>query len=74
MAERLSSSAAARRAVGARWGAPRGASVQVRVDADAAAALRAVPERDRRRVASEAIRRAAAELGAAVAGAGGGRG
>ena len=38
-----------------RWGG-RGSSKTVRVDVDAAAALANVPERDRRRVASEAIR------------------
>lgn len=38
-----------------RWGG-RGPSKTIRVDGDAAAALRAVPERDRRRVASDAIR------------------
>lgn len=38
-----------------RWGG-RGSSKTVRVDGDAAAALATVPERDRRRVASDAIR------------------
>lgn len=51
-------SAAARKGLASRWGAPRCASAQVRVDADAVEALRAVPERDRRRVASDAIRKA----------------
>lgn len=49
-------SAAARKGLAARWGAPRKPSRLVRLDADAVEALRAVPERDRRRVASDAIR------------------
>ena len=49
-------SAAARKGLASRWGAPRKPSRLVRVDADAVEALRAVPERDRRRVASDAIR------------------
>lgn len=42
-------------AIRARWG-ERGKSKQIRVDADAADALLAVPERDRRRVASDGVR------------------
>lgn len=42
-------------AIRARWG-KRGKSKQIRVDADAADALLAVPERDRRRVASDGVR------------------
>lgn len=53
-------SAAARKGLAARWGAPRKPSRMVRLDADAVEALRAVPERDRRRVASDAIRDAVA--------------
>lgn len=49
-----------RAAIAARWG-NRGESSTVRVDKDAAAALLAVPERDRRRIASDAIRSAVAE-------------
>ena len=49
-------SAAARKGLASRWGAPRKPSRLVRIDADAVEALRAVPERDRRRVASDAIR------------------
>ena len=49
-------SAAARKGLASRWGAPRKPSCLVRLDADAVEALRAVPERDRRRVASDAIR------------------
>ena len=45
----------------ARWGAARPPSRTVRVDADAAGLLATVPERDRRRVASDAIRRAVAD-------------
>lgn len=52
-------SAAARKGLASRWGSPRKPSRMVRLDADAVEALRAVPERDRRRVASDAIRRAA---------------
>ena len=42
-------------AIRARWG-ERSKSKQIRVDADAANALLAVPERDRRRVASDGVR------------------
>ena len=51
-------SAAAKKGLASRWGAPRPPCGQIRVDADAAAALRVVPDRDRRRVASDAIRKA----------------
>lgn len=51
-------SAAARKGLASRWGAPRKPGRQIMVDADAVEALRAVPEHDRRRVASDAIRRA----------------
>lgn len=51
-------SAAARKGLASRWGAPRKPSSLVRLDSDAVEALSAVPERDRRRVASEAIRKA----------------
>lgn len=51
--------ASGRAGVAARWGG-RGVSKTVRVDVDAADALAAVPERDRRRVASDAIRAAVA--------------
>lgn len=54
-------SEAARKGLVSRWGERRKPCGQIRVDADAAAALRTVPERDRRRVASDAIRRAAKE-------------
>lgn len=48
--------AAARAAMAARWGAAkRSKGVQVRVDGAAAAALKSVPEIDRRSVASAAI-------------------
>ncbi len=50
----------ARLAADIRWGG-RGESRQIRVDRDAAGALLRVPERDRRRVASDAIRRGVAE-------------
>lgn len=54
--------AASRKGVAARWGERRAPLGQMRVDAAAAAAFReAVPERDRRRVASDAILRAAEE-------------
>ena len=53
-------SAAARKGLASRWGSPRKPSRLVRLDADAAEALAAVPERDRRRVASDAIRAAVA--------------
>lgn len=45
----------------ARWGEARPPSRTVRVDADAARLLATVPERDRRRVASDGIRRAVAD-------------
>lgn len=45
----------------ARWGETRPPSRTVRVDADAADLLATVPERDRRRVASDGIRRAVAD-------------
>lgn len=49
-------------ALATRWGGTaRGASKQVRVDADAADALARVPDRDRRTVASNAIRTAVAD-------------
>ena len=51
-------SAAAKKGLALRWGAPRKPSRLVRLDADAAEALRVVPDRDRRRVASDAIRKA----------------
>ena len=44
-------------AINARWGG-RGKSKQIRVDEDAANALQTVPERDRRRVASDGVRHA----------------
>ena len=47
-------------AINSRWGG-RGASATVRVDKDAAEALKSVCERDRRSVASEAIRKGVAE-------------
>lgn len=52
--------AASRKGLEARWGAGRGPSRQIRVDAAAADALLAIPERDRRGVASGAIVDAAA--------------
>lgn len=52
--------ASGRAGAATRWGAPRKPSRMVRLDADAVEALRAVPERDRRRVASDAIREAVA--------------
>lgn len=52
--------AAGKKGATSRWGG-RGSSKTVRVDADAAAALATVPERDRRRVASDAIRAGVAE-------------
>ena len=51
--------AAGHKGAESRWG-KRGSSKTVRVDADAAAALATVPERDRRAVASKGIREAAA--------------
>ena len=51
---------AGRKGATSRWGG-RGSSKTVRVDEDAAAALATVPERDRRRVASDAIRAGVAE-------------
>lgn len=47
--------ASGRAGAATRWGG-RGPSKTIRVDGDAAAALASVPERDRRRVASDAIR------------------
>ena len=44
-----------------RWGAPRPDFLRVSVDADAVQGLRSIPESDRRRVASDAIRKAVAE-------------
>ena len=52
--------AAGKKGATSRWGV-RGSSKTVRVDADAAAALATVPERDRRRVASDAIRAGVAQ-------------
>lgn len=52
---RAARAAAGKKGADSRWGW-RGASKTIRVDADAADALAAVPERDRRRVASDAIR------------------
>ena len=52
--------AAGRKGATSRWGG-RGSSKTVRVDADAAAALASIPERDRRRVASDAIRAGVAQ-------------
>ena len=51
---------AGRKGATSRWGG-RGSSKTVRVDEDAAAALATVPERDRRRVASDAQRAGVAE-------------
>ena len=51
---------AGRKGAKSRWGG-RGSSKTVRVDADAADALATVPERDRRRVASDASRACVAE-------------
>lgn len=51
----------ASKAASVRWG-DRGPSVRIRVDESAARALEAVPESDRRAVASEAIRRAVREV------------
>lgn len=45
------------KAASVRWG-ERGPSVRIRVDESAARALEAVPEAERRAVASDAIRRA----------------
>lgn len=45
----------------ARWGEARPPSRTVRVDAEVADLLATVPERDRRRVASDGIRRAVAD-------------
>lgn len=47
--------AASRKGLKARWGEGRTPSRQIRVDAEAADALLAIPERDRRGVASAAI-------------------
>ena len=49
--------AAALAGLASRWGG-RGPSATIRVDKDAAALLAAVPERDRRRVASSGVREA----------------
>lgn len=54
-----SASAAGRRAMRARWGAPRGECARVRVDLAAAERLLRVPERDRRRVATDGVLAAA---------------
>ncbi len=48
----------------ARWGEPRPPSRLIRIDRSAADALMSVPEADRRRVASDAIRRAAKDYAA----------
>lgn len=50
----------ARAAASARWG-DRGESVRIRVDSDVAAGLSQVPQNDRRRFASDAIRAALAQ-------------
>lgn len=47
--------AAAAKSLAARWGDKRSPSRQIRVDAAAAAALRAIPDHDRRRVASTGV-------------------
>ena len=52
--------AAGKKGAASRWNG-RGSSKTVRVDADAAAALASIPERDRRRVASDAIRAGVAQ-------------
>lgn len=52
--------AASRKGLAVRWGG-RGPSSTIRVDKDAAEALAAIPERDRRRVASDAVRSAVHE-------------
>lgn len=62
-------SAAARKGLASRWGAPRKPSRLIRLDADAVEALCVVPERDRRRVASDAIRNAVEDYRHAKAGA-----
>ena len=54
-----SASSAGRRAMRARWGAPRGECARVRVDLAAAERLSLVPERDRRRVATDGVLAAA---------------
>ena len=56
--------AAAAKSHASRWGG-RGESATIRVDRDAAASLARIPERDRRRVASDAIRAAVAAYAAA---------
>lgn len=58
--------AASAKGLAARWGGARGKSRQVRVDEAAFDALMAVPERDRRRVASDAIIEAAARYAAGI--------
>lgn len=50
-----SPASAGRRAMRARWGAPRGECARVRVDLAAAERLLQVPERDRRRVATDGV-------------------
>lgn len=52
--------AAGKKGATSRW-CGRGSSKTVRVDADAAAALATIPERDRRRIASDAIRAGVAQ-------------
>lgn len=53
--------AAGKRGLASRWGdKPRPMSFQIRVDEDAAIALSTVPDRDRRQLASAAIRSAVA--------------
>ena len=54
-------SASGRLGAAARWGQPRPPSRTVRVDASAADALATIPDIARRRVASNAIRRAVAD-------------
>lgn len=46
---------AAQRAMFSRWGAKRGPSRTIRIDATAAAALATVPEKDRRDVATRGV-------------------
>ena len=54
-----SASAAARRAMLARWGEQRGECARIRVDLAAAERLSLIPERDRRRVATRGVLSAA---------------
>lgn len=54
-----SASAAARRAMRARWGEQRGECARIRVDLAAAERLSLVPECDRRRVATRGVLSAA---------------